>query len=316
MDAKQRQSAGTYYEDEQAPGDLSPSIQNPTNFTDVAANDYWWTMIFSSSSAEQREHEDAKDYCNRISGMAENLTDVDKDSLDFVVFQRARAGLLEDIKKTLNAQIEQPRSLKKLGQLASKIQTQLALRTPTASASRGSVQPGASDHSEDRQSTPVQHRHVQQKPIQRSYPLPQKPVQQRPPQQLPVLQPSPQRSALPPPAPRTKQHLRGHSNAGRQDIPTAPSQPRGLKRKSIADYNAAELEAEARKRRNIEDASKAQNSIKIMGRAADRSRNKGYPDSKISAQERQYCKAQGLCYICRKPGHMHLECEDGPPLPE
>ncbi|KAI4241968.1 MAG: hypothetical protein LQ352_007337 [Teloschistes flavicans] len=284
MDNIKREPSSGANHDEEVAENIDPPTPSLSNFTDYAHNDHWWTRIFSSSQAEQGDNEDAIDYCNRIAGWADNLTNVDKDSLDFLVFQRTRAGLLDQIKHVLNAQLDQPLSLKNLGILASRIQKQLPPRTSTASTMRGSEQPSTRDHSEDSQITFVEER-----------PAPQNPVTQQSVQQNTIAQiPTPQQG--------------GQKLSAQRLALLHRTKTRSRKRKSLHDFEEAELKQALLKKRHVEDAKQKQKSFAIQGQTAKRMNPQAYPDSLITGQERQRCKDEGLCYNCLEPGHMHLQC--------
>ncbi|KAL8766440.1 MAG: hypothetical protein Q9194_006268 [Teloschistes cf. exilis] len=209
----------------------SPSV---SYFTDYAENDKWWSTIFSDPQADQGEDEDTIEYCNRVVARLNNLTNVDKDFLGSLAFHRARNGLLKPIKDVLNAQLDQPCSLNDLAKTASRIQQQLRTRGPGVSIfNRGPVL------------------QITAPPIT----IPQRGSSS----------PSAQRSTL---SPHTEQDRSVHSIASGEEVRQSPGEARrSEKRKSLHDFDEAELEQALLQKRHAGNAREGQVPFSMQGEA-------------------------------------------------
>ncbi|KAL8734087.1 MAG: hypothetical protein Q9181_003332 [Wetmoreana brouardii] len=89
-------------------------------------------------------------------------------------------------------------------------------------------------------------------------------------------------------------------------------QSQGAKRKQTFDYDEDDIQ-EFLRNRAVQGNKKRQSTSKPTLRGAAQQGEKAQASSNLTWKERQDCKDKGVCFYCRQPGHMHLQCPNRVP---
>lgn len=266
------------------------SHSNINNFSNWAGDDQLWRRIFI---AEQGYEEDVRRYSERIEEWARALANAPEDFVEKLIFYRVRAGLLDDIKHVLNAQIDQPTSLKDLNRVASKIEKHCQRSARISPPNYGTPQPTAvhddeSDYREDPHRVPkIQSDSLYPTPNRPKFTLRSNKQKKENKQHDHKKQHNNNKHA------RTSMQQKNSLQVGGHRAPETFEGSQGVKRKTVYAYDEDDLQ-------------------EYLHARATRKEGKSQSGGRLSEQQKKHRKDNNLCYFCGEPGHMKGECPIAP----